>query len=100
MNLRSLKIKSRCDSSWNSDILSGDFHAIGGTGRTVHDNTLYARTVYAKDTPDKHGRWWYFYFDGYSKLWKFWYSYQKPQTGNHKFLGKILSVSESVLLGQ
>ena len=94
-------IESRCDSSWNSDVLSGNFHVIGGSGRNRYQ---YKHAVYVKDTQDPNGKWWYFYFDVGSLLWKFWYSDVKPKPGDNIFISEyvseIVSEYDLLLIGQ
>ena len=70
----SLEIESNCDSSWNSGVLSGTFRAIGG---------LAHYTIYAKDTPDGNGNFWYLYFDQNIGIWKFSYAGAIPKPGDN-----------------
>ena len=57
-----IEIDAKCESEWQTQILTGTYKAIGGLGD-------YA--FYENQTPDENGNWWYFYFDTASNGWNF-----------------------------
>ena len=92
----SLKIESKCDSYWNSIVLSGNFQAIGGFVDKKHGSAHYVLQyiLYAKDTPDENGNWWFLYYDQNLQVWKFSYAETKPKPGDYIF-GDIVSEYDS-----
>ena len=58
---------------------------------------MFKYTVYAKDTPDANGKYWYFYCIHTLKVWKFWYYDVKPKPRD-KIFGLTVSEYDPELL--